>query len=457
MRHGALLIAALLPALAGATTLAEAWQAAQQHDRALAVANAARGMADARRAQADALYQPSAQASATAGVGGMQSAMRGSAFEMPGSPLTGPVSLDTHIQDGRASRAALQAQWRLYNPARDAQAEQLRLAAQADQHQWDGARQQAALRLAQRHLDLALAHQRTQVLARQHAAVARAGDAARERYRVGSTPITDTHEAAAALAEVQAAQVEAAAQLRLAREALTDLTGLPDPQPALPALGVRAEPADPGDEAGWLAAARAASPDLARQRLAVDAARRGVRGQRPGAQLAVDAVGEWRHERLSGGGDFGPASQRATLWGVGVQISLPLFDGGVRSARAQQAASELAQAEAGLALAGEQLDAQVRAQWAGQGAQAARARAMQDALVASRARLDATRTGQQVGDRTLLDLLAAEADTARIELAHADAISKEWLAHLTLLTFANRLDGAALAALDDASTPPATP
>lgn len=457
MKRAALLMAGLLPALAGATTLAEAWQAAQQHDRTLAVAQAALGMADARRNQADALYRPSVQASAMAGVGAAESQLRGAGFQMPGSLPTGPVSMDTRIRDGHAARAALQAQWRLYSPARDAQAEQLRLAAEADERQWDGARQQAALRLAQRYLDLALATQREQVLARQQGALARAADAARERYRVGSSPVTDTHEAAAALAEVAAVQIDAAAQTRLARQALTDLTALADARPRLPACGVGPQPGLPGDQAGWLTAAQAASPDLARQHLAVAAAREAARGLRPEAQVSVDAVGQWQHERLSGSGDFGPASQRATPWALGVQISLPLFDGGVRSARAQQAASELAQAEASLALAGEQLDAQVRSHWAGREAQAASTVAMQQALTASRARLDATRTGQQVGDRSLLDLLAAEADTARIELALADTLSRQWLEHLALLTLASRLDAAALAALDTACAPAAQP
>lgn len=71
---------------------------------------------------------------------------------------------------------------------------------------------------------------------------------------------------------------------------------------------------------------------------------------------------------------------------------------------------------------------------------AARASALAEALTATLSRLDATRVGRQAGDRTTLDLLNAENDAARAELALLEARVALLLDRLRIAALVGRLD-----------------
>jgi outer membrane protein len=94
-----------------------------------------------------------------------------------------------------------------------------------------------------------------------------------------------------------------------------------------------------------------------------------------------------------------------------------LYSGGYRSAKLQEAVSAQAQAEAEYELAVQQTQQHARSVWLALQTGPARLSALQAAWKASTARLDATRLGRQVGDRTTLDLLQAQNDAAQSELA----------------------------------------
>ena len=90
----------------------------------------------------------------------------------------------------------------------------------------------------------------------------------------------------------------------------------------------------------------------------------------------------------------------------------------------------------------------------------ARITALEDGLKASAARLDATRLGRTVGDRTLMDVLNAENDQARATLALAEARAAQLQNRLRLAALADRLDEGTLrevnAALQETPLEPAT-
>ena len=101
---------------------------------------------------------------------------------------------------------------------------------------------------------------------------------------------------------------------------------------------------------------------------------------------------------------------------VGVQINVPLYTGGWRSAKQDEALALQAKAEAQVQSTREQVAQQVHGAWLGLGRRQPGA-ALGEALTASEARLDATRLGHEVGHRTLLDVLSAENDAAAARLA----------------------------------------
>lgn len=428
---------------ARATDLIEAWQAAWQNDRELAVARAAHGAAQPRRDQAAALWRPGVAMTASAGVASSDTEMRGAQFSAPGMGQSNGVDFGTSVHGGTATRIALQASQPLYNPERRAQQQQLALQADMDDWQWRAAQQAAMLRTAQRYLDLAVAQEALRVLDGQLDAVQKAATEAQDRFDMGAAPITAVHEARAQRANLEAQRLAAQADLDVKRRQLADATGLPaaslDARLPAAAWAGAAQALDV-----WQEQADAGNPGIRLQQLAADVARAEADKHRAAASARVELVAQAAQDRLSGSGDFGGARNKDTRAMLGVQLTVPLYTGGYRSAKEEESLAQWNQAQAQLDATREQVGRQVHAAWLGLQAGAQRVQALQEALAASLARQDATRTGYEVGHRTLLDVLHADNDTAATRLALAQARSALLLHRLQLAQLAGQLDEAVL-------------
>jgi outer membrane protein len=428
---------------AHATDLVEAWQAAWQHDRELAVARAAHGASQPRRDQAAALWRPGVAMTASAGAASSDTEMRGARFSAPGMGQSNGVDFGTSVHGGTATRIALQASQPLYHPERRAQQQQLALQADMGDWQWRAAQQDAMLRTARRYLDLAVAQEALRVLDGQLDAVQKAATEAQDRFDMGAAPITAVHEARAQRASLQAQRLAAQADLDVKRRQLADATGLP--AASLDARLPAAAWTDPAQAlAVWQEQADAGNPGIRLQQLAADAARAEADRYRAAASARVELVAQAAQDRLSGSGDFGGARNKETRAMLGVQLTVPLYTGGYRSAKEEESLAQWNQAQAQLDATREQVGRQVHAAWLGLQTGALRVQALQEALAASQARQDATRTGYEVGHRTLLDVLHADNDTAATRLALAQARSALLLHRLQLAQLAGQLDEAAL-------------
>lgn len=445
---------------AWATDLLQAWQAAEQHDRAHAVARAAYATAQPRRDQAAALWRPNVALTAAAGVGTHDSEVRGAQFSAPGLGTSNGVDFSTSVQGGTATRWAVQASQPLYNPQRRAQQQQLGVQAGQAELQWQAAQQALVLRTAQRYFDVAVAQEALAVLALQLSTVQRVATEAQDRYELGSVPITNTHEARARLAALRAQQLAAQSDLDVKRRLLADSTGLAGAALAVQLPAASAAPAKGAagmaplpalrTMATWQQEAEDANPDIRLQSLAVDSARAEVLKHSRAAAPTVDLVAQAGQERLQGSGDFGRARNHSLNAMVGVQLNLPLWSGGMRSAKEGEALALQAQAEAQLDATREQVAQQVHAAHLGLSVGAERVQALTENLIASEARQGATRLGQEVGDRTLLDMLNAENDSAAARLALAQARSQLLLDRLRLAQLAGQLNEDTLRSVNQA-------
>ena len=448
----ALLSATALPARA--PDLIDAWHAAEQHDLDHAAARAARQAGATHREQASALWRPTVVLAGTAGAAGSDTSVSGARFSAPGFGTSTGVAFDTSVNQGALGRWSVQASLPLYDRERTAQGRQLDLSADVADLAWEDAQQTLMLVTTQRYLDVVLAQESLRVLRRQQQAVQQALTETQDRYRLGDAPVTDTHEAAAR-AEAIAAQVLALeTDLQLKQAVFADATGLPptDLQLRVPAAETAA--ADTPALAAWLADADARNPQLRMQIAAVEVARQEAAKTRGAFAPNVELVAQIGRERLVGHGDFGSASNASGNRMIGVQLSVPLYTGGLRDARQQEAQHGIDKAQAQADRARQQAEQQTRAAWLGLTVGAGRIQALAQALAASRSRLDATRLGRQVGDRTTLDLLNAENDAANAELTLL-AARADWLVNrLRLAAAAGRLDEAVLRSVNQSLQPP---
>ncbi|HJV85258.1 MAG TPA: TolC family outer membrane protein [Noviherbaspirillum sp.] len=437
-----LLSALLLVAsqVAHATTLQEAWQAAQQHDREFAAAQAAHQAGDARREQARALWRPSVMLSATAGKMSNDTHTTGAQFAAPGFGQSNGVNFDTSIDTGTMTRYTLSAKQPLLSRERLAQSRQLSLSADVAEAEWQNARQSLMLRVAERYFDVVVASENLRLLRQQDKAVERTFNEARDRYKLGSSPVTDTHEAQARAETVKAQVLAAETDLQIRQIALTDLTGIAPDSMAL--MQPDATPAPQGllplDH--WLKAADQNNPALRMQAKSQDVAEEEAAKHSAAGAPSVDLVAQMGRDRLHGSGDYGSAENTSSNRMIGVQLNIPLFTGGYRSAKHEEALRMVDKARADGDHLRQQIALQTRSAWLGITTGGSRVAALEQALKASRARLDATRLGREVGDRTTLNLLNAESDTTAAELALLQARVALVMDHLRLAALAGNLD-----------------
>ncbi len=101
------------------------------------------------------------------------------------------------------------------------------------------------------------------------------------------------------------------------------------------------------------------------QRAAVEVARQEAAKASGAVSPSVDLVAQVGRERLSGHGDFGAAGNAAGNRMIGMQFTLPLYTGGMRGAREQEAVPGIARAQAQSDQARQQVAQQTRAAWLG--------------------------------------------------------------------------------------------
>lgn len=449
---GGALFALTVPATFAAN-LSEAWRAAREHDLELSVARASSLVGEARRHQAGTLWRPYVQATGTAGIASNNVTMTGANFSAPGLGTMSGVNFNTSVNGGASYRIAVAARQPVYNRERDAQKKQLELAADASDLEWQAAQQALMLRTAERYLDVAVASDSVRVLKRQQKAAESALSEARDRYRLGDAPVTDTLEAQARARAVGAQLLAAQSELTVREAMLADVTGLPlaGAQVNTPAEVAPVSPRGTVEQA--LAAASGGNLMLRMQRAAVDAANQEARKFELTSSPTADVVAQVQRDLLSGTGDFGTASVSSTLGMVGLQLTVPLYTGGSRDARHVEALRLADKASAQFKLAQQQVALQTRSAWIGLSVGVERIAALSDALAAARERLDATRLGHEVGDRTTLDLLNAQNDLAQAELTLTQARAAQIVGQLRLGVLLGTLSEADVQTTDAALAP----
>jgi outer membrane protein len=243
--------------------------------------------------------------------------------------------------------------------------------------------------------------------------------ATRDRFQVGDLTRTDVAQSEARLAIAQSQLEGAQAQLIASREAFLQVVGHPaaslDPPPPLPPL-----PSDPGQA---VAIAIANNPNLLSVQRASQAAHVDVATARAARlpQLSAVADGSYINYLGSINNTLGAFNQSGTTASAGAQLTLPLYQGGLPSARVRQAqANESQQIE--LVVEVERgIIAQTRAALSSYAATLAVINSSETAVSANELALEGVRAEQSVGTRNVLDVLNAEQEllSSRVQLVTA--------------------------------------
>ncbi len=423
---GALVVAWVMGCSMGAQaadelSLQEAISAAQLHDKEYLASQTLNDTAQALRAQASSLWRPQVMVTGTAAKSSHSTQVAGAQFAQKDMGSFMGANFNTDINRGNALQWAVSAKQPIFNLARSAQSTQLNTAAAMTDVQKSGAEQGMVVRIAERYFDAQLAQQKMQLLSAQLNSTQKFAEEAKYRYEIGNRPITEVYEAQAQWSQTQAEHFGAQSDLQIKLQRLQDAIGhVPAPLPNSLSLNENLPKLEELNV--WLSKARQNNLELKMQNLSLQNAQAKANEYALGASASLDLVGQMSGQRLTGDGDFGSASNRERSGMVGVQLSIPLYTGGYNSAKHQQAQAELKKAQLDLSAAQERVAQQVNGAWLGAQTAQRQVGALTQALKASEARLGATKTGQEVGHRTLLDVLNAQNQTTqtRIQLESAE-------------------------------------
>jgi outer membrane protein len=269
------------------------------------------------------------------------------------------------------------------------------------------ARQDLIVRVAQAYFNVLAAQDDLEFAQSEKKADAQQLEQTKQQYKVGLIAITDVNEAQASYDLSVAQEIQAQNSLANAREALRVITGksYDNLQPLGDKLPLTI-PA-PEDIEAWTKTALELNPQLRAAQHAAEVARQQVNLQRAGHYPTVDLLVN-SGDSVSSGGSFGGNEIYSTS--VGVQLNLPIFQGGLVSSKTREANDRFVAAQQTLEEQRRDTINQTRESYLGVTSNISLVKAYNQAIISNTSRLEATEAGLEVGTRTTVDVLNARRD-----------------------------------------------
>ena len=298
----------------------------------------------------------------------------------------------------------------LYRKQNNVQFEQSKTqVAQADE-QLKNAQLDLMLRVSQAYFEVLLAQDTIDLIVAQKAAISKQLEQAKANFEVGTSTITDVHEAQARYDLIVAQEILAVNELEAKRRAIQALTGQRPQRLAPGRSDLQATIPEPAEMEKWVEIASQNNYALKIQQQALAYAEQQVEFAKAGHLPTVDLVGSYSDTRAEGGiAEELRGWNSDTKFGViSVQLAIPLYQGGAISSREREAQANKLKAQDDLEAVRRDVDLQTRQSFLKVSTAVAEARAYEQALISSQSQLDSTQLGYEVGVRTSVDVLNAQ-------------------------------------------------
>ncbi len=267
--------------------------------------------------------------------------------------------------------------------------------------------QELIIRVAEAYFTVLAAMDNIEFAKAETKSLSRQFEQANQRFEVGLTAITDVHEAQAGFDRATADDIQAENLLDNAKESLREITGEYIPELASLGGSMPLVSPEPNDIDQWSKIAESQNMDIIAAKYNLENSRQEIRIQTAGHLPTLDLVAN--HGYNVTGGRFGDFKLRST--DVGLELNVPIFQGGLVSSRAKQARYLYDQSRQRLEQALRAAQKETRQAYLGVISGISRVTALKQALVSSETALKATETGFEVGTRTAVDVVASERTT----------------------------------------------
>jgi outer membrane protein len=267
------------------------------------------------------------------------------------------------------------------------------------------ARMDLIVRVAQAYFDVLNAQENLRAVQANKTAIAQQLEQAKKNFEVGTATITDSHEAQSRYDLAIAQEIAAESDLEVKRYALRVVVGKDsgvlnrlNPQAVL-------TPPQPASMDKWVDAAEKDSFVVQAQQAAADVADKEIERNRAGHYPTLDVVANYG-DTAAGASQFG----RYDIMNrnIGLQLNIPIFQGGSVNSKTREAVANRDAALAALENARRTAALGARQSYLGVVNGLAQVRALEAALVSSASALESNKLGYEVGVRINIDVLNAE-------------------------------------------------
>ena len=247
-------------------------------------------------------------------------------------------------------------------------------------------------------------------------------DAAQKMLKAGSGTRTDIDDAQARLDMAVASELEARQNREYTHRQLEILVNQPvGDLSALNLSGLANLPTDLPALELWLEQAQANSPEIQALTARVAAADKEISMAKSGHAPMVDGVVQWND---SGNENVTRLNSRFVTTSVGVQLVVPIFQGGYENSQVRQAVAEKTRMEEALEATRRDLNLRVHKEHRGVTEGVLKVRALEQAVRSTEQLVQSTTKSKLAGVRTTLDILNAEQQLAQ---AKRDLVQARYL------------------------------
>lgn len=379
-----------------AQNLLQIYQQAQANDPAWAAAQKANQAAQEKIVQGRALLLPTVGLSANANRANtdIQYTGSGNVFRNNGSE-----HFETYSYTLNASQP-------IYRPQNSIQYAQSKTQVAFADVQMTAAQQDLAMRVSQAYFDVLIAQDKIELINAQKLATTQQLNQAQANFKVGVATITDVNDAKAKLDLLRAQEIAAYNTLESKRRVIETITGN-NPGRLVPAqANINVEMIEPHEMGAWEALAMQNNPEFLAQQKALELAKQDVDRNHAGHMPTLDAVGSYGYTDANGGvNGFGNKLDNLTL---GLQLQLPLYQGGAIASKEREATLNYQKAQDELEQSRRKAVLQTRQAWLDLSSSIAQVHAYEQAVLSGQSQIDSTKKAFKVGIRNTVDVLNAE-------------------------------------------------
>ena len=269
------------------------------------------------------------------------------------------------------------------------------------------AAQDLIVRAAQAYFDVLAAQDTLALVQAQKAAISEQLAQARRNFEVGTATITDTHEAQARFDLSASQEIAALNDLETKRSALQQVSG--KAYPALKPLRaqVKLSPPNPASMQSWVELAEKQGYPVQIQETAAEIAALEAKRTAAGHYPTLDFVASYGKTSQTAS-QLSSIPSNVTSGSFGLQLGVPLYQGGAINSREREAASLHEKSKQDLENARRSTALSARQSFLAVTNGIAQVGALEQALVSSQSALESNKLGYEVGVRINIDVLNAQ-------------------------------------------------